>query len=115
MLRELFLMMITPLKHFLCYPKLDFALIYTIWNNYMLRELFFNNDRSIIFTIVFPKIGFHININTSNTIWNILSISEFFKCHWTIFSHNHKKIGHILHNMEKIDCSIEFKMVLHHP
>ena len=57
----------------------------------------------------------HININTSNTIWNILSISEFFKCHWTIFSHNHKKIGHILHNMEKIDCSIEFTMVLHHP
>ncbi len=45
----------------------------------MLRELFFNNDRSIIFTIVFPKIGFHININTSNTIWNILTISEFFK------------------------------------
>ena len=81
----------------------------------MLRELFFNDDRSIIFTKVFPKIGFHININTSNTIWNILSISEFFKCHWTIFSHNHKKIGHILHNMEKIDCSIEFKMVLHHP
>ncbi len=50
---------------------------YTIWNNYMLRELFFNNDRSIIFTIVFPKIGFHINITTSNTIWNILSIHIF--------------------------------------